>query len=441
MRRSFSLRAALLAAALMLLTSLLAAGWVGRQAEGALRAQLDLALAAEGEALVREYQTLGLIGLAEQARAYARRRGPVLVLLQAPDGRPIAGGLPGAPPVLRGYATLEDADGKRLRALGALLPTGANLIVAAELGPLEHAASRLAWTPAIASAIAACVALLLGFIAARRFERRLARSGEAARAIMDGDLARRLPVAGSGDEFDRLAGTINLMLARIEALVQAQRQVTDDIAHDLRTPLSRLRQRIEGALAAPREATADAAVLEAALAELDEVLGTFAALLRIARAESGAGRAAFREVDLGALIAALGEAYGPVAEEDGRRLVTDIQTRPALLGDAALLRQAVANLLDNALLHGGPNIALRLLPGPVIEVADDGRGIPEAERAAVLRRFHRLDASRHTPGTGLGLTLAAAVARLHGGALRVTDGPSGRGVALRLELGPLAPPP
>ncbi|MGG5818641.1 sensor histidine kinase [Falsiroseomonas sp. HW251] len=435
MRRSFALRASLAAAAVMLVASFLGSGWIGRQAEQALRAQLDLALAAEAESLIREYEALGLQGLAEQTAAYARRRGPVLVLLQAPDGRPLAGGLPVArPPVLRGYATLDaTADRPSLRVLGAVLPGGANLLVATELAPVEDAASRLAWGPPVIALAAAALALLLGFLAARRFETRLAGVGRAARAIMDGDLARRLPDSGRGDEFDRLVGTVNTLLGRIEALVAAQRQVTDDIAHDLRTPLSRLRQRLEGALVAAREPSADEATLAAAIAELDAVLATFAALLRIARAESGS-TAGFAALDLSALVAGIAETYAAPAEEAGRALTTEIARGIEFRGDAALLRQALANLLDNAILHGGGRVALRLKPGPVIEVADDGPGIPPAEREAVTRRFYRLDSSRHTPGTGLGLALVAAAARLHGGSLRIEDGPGGRGVTAVLDL-------
>jgi signal transduction histidine kinase len=436
MSRSFALRAACAAALVMLVVSLLGSGWIWYRAEKALRAQLDLALAAEAESLIREYEVLGFPGLMNQAAAYARRRGPVLVLLQGPNGEALAGRLPVArPPVLRGYATLEATrDRPSLRLLGAVLPGGSNLLVATALTPVEDAAASLAWTAPLVALAAAAGALLLGFIGARRLEQRLARVGRAAIAVMDGDLARRLPVSGRADEFDRLVETVNALLARIEALVAAQRQVTDDIAHDLRTPLSRLRQRLESALAAPRDAVADEATFAATLEELDRVLATFAALLRIARAESGAARAVFAPVDLSALAATMAETYVAVAEDRGRDLATEIAPGITITGDAALLRQAIANLLDNALLHGGQHVALRLRPGPAIEVADDGPGIPAAEREAVTRRFHRLEVSRDTPGTGLGLALVAAAARLHGGTFRIEDGPEGRGITAVLDL-------
>ncbi|MBY0336644.1 MAG: HAMP domain-containing histidine kinase, partial [Acetobacteraceae bacterium] len=286
-------------------------------------------------------------------------------------------------------------------------------------------------TPPAAGLAAALAALLLGFLAARSLESRLQAASASARAIMDGDLARRLPVTGRGDEFDRLAVTVNALLARIEALMRAQRQVTDDIAHDLRSPLSRLRQSLEGALARPRDAEADAATLEAALAELDQVLGSFSALLRIARAESGALRAGFEPVDLSALARAAAELYAPLAEEQGRTLVADIAPGVTLPGDAALLRQAVANLIENALTHGAGRIGLTLTPDRALAVSDEGPGIPTEAREAVTRRFHRLDRSRSTPGTGLGLALVAAAAQAHGGRLELSGE---RGLVATLRL-------
>ncbi|KAA2213866.1 sensor histidine kinase [Teichococcus oryzae] len=412
--RSFAPRVALLVGGVVLVASVGGAGWGWLRAQDALRRQLDLVLATDAEGLLRDYETYGLRGLAEAATIYARRQGPLRVLLLAPDGRPIAGRLPGAPARLRGFVTLEGEEGRQ-RLLGALLPDGTNLLVGASLVPVDRAAAALAWTPPVAAAIAATLALVLGFLAARRLEARLAGISGAAQAVMAGDLTQRLPQSGAGDEFDRLAVTINAMLARIETLVAELRQVTDDIAHDLRSPLSRLRQRLEAALAAPRDAAADSATLEAAIAELDETLATFAALMRIARAEAGAGRESFAALDLSALVADTCEIYAGVAEEAGRVLETRIAPGLFLVGSPALLRQALANLLDNALNHAEGRITVALEAGPVLSVSDEGPGIPEAERDKVLRRFYRLDRSRNAPGTGLGLAMVAAIARLHGG--------------------------
>jgi len=436
-RHSFALRAATVSAIVMLVLSLLGSGWGWLRAEAALRQQLDLVIAGEAEGFLRDYEEFGLRGLAATVDAYARRRGPLLVVLLAPDGRAVAGRFPGgqggAQPGLRGFAVMPAiAERPALRVLGARLAGGATLMVAADLTPVDRAASALAWTPPIAGGAAAVVALLLGFAAAARMERRLAAASDAAREVIGGDLTRRLPLSGRNDEFDRLTETFNALLGRIEALMVAQRQVTDDIAHDLRSPLSRLRQALEGALARPREAADDNEMLERALAELDAVLASFAALLRIARAESGVLQQGFTSVDLSALIADCAEIMGPVAEESGRALHPDIAPGLSLPGDAALLRQAVVNLLDNAVLHGGRHIMLRLLPGPVIEVEDDGPGVPADQRAAVMRRFGRLDRSRATPGTGLGLALVAAAAQAHGGKLSLEDG---AGLLVRLRLG------
>ncbi|MDB5414591.1 MAG: hypothetical protein JWR10_2926 [Rubritepida sp.] len=429
------MRAAAGSAAVMLVLSLLGSGWGWWRAEAALRQQLDLAIAAEAEGFLREYEEFGLRGLAATVEAYSRRRGPIYVALLSPDGRPMAGGLPDAPPALRGFAILPGSgDRPSLRVLGGTLPGGARLLVAADLTPVDRAASALAWTPPIAGGAAALLALLLGFIAAARMERRLAGATSAARGVMEGDLTRRLPLSGRNDEFDRLTETFNALLGRIEALMIAQRQVTDDIAHDLRSPLSRLRQLLEGALAHPRDPVSDTDMLERAITELDAVLAAFAALLRIARAESGVLRQDFSRVDLSALVETCAEIYAPVAEEAGHTLRTEIAPGITLPGDEALLRQAVMNLIENAVLHGGPNIALRLRNGPAIEVEDDGPGIPVEEREAVIRRFHRLDRSRSTPGTGLGLALVAAAARAHGGALTLQSGPGGTGLKAMLTL-------
>ncbi|HEY8611442.1 MAG TPA: HAMP domain-containing sensor histidine kinase [Roseomonas sp.] len=433
--RSFAPRVALTIAAVVLVTSILGAGWGWLRAHDALRQQLDLVLAAEAEGLLRDYEAYGLRGLAEAAEVYTRRRGPLSVLLQTPDGRPIAGSLPSAPPALRGFATLRRAgDDAPLRALGAILPAGANLIVAADLSSVDRAANALAWTPPVAGGLAALVALGLGFLLASGLERRLAGVSDAAQAVMAGDLTRRLPETGRGDEFDRLSGTINAMLARIETLVTEVRQVTDDIAHDLRSPLSRLRQRLEAALARARDPAADGEVLEGALGELDQILSTFAALLQIARTEAGTGREGFTSLDLSTLVTEVVEAYVPAVEDAERRIEAAIAPHQTVTGSAPLLRQALANLLDNSLSHGEGAIEVTLRPGAVLEVSDQGPGIQPEEREKVMQRFYRLDRSRGTPGTGLGLSLAAAVARLHGGTLTLRDAASGQGLSAVLEI-------
>ena len=279
-------------------------GWW--RAETALRQELDLLLAGEAEGLVRDYEAIGPQALLDAARISARRDALLLVLVQTADGQTLAGRMAGAPAALRGYATIRAPGEPPLRALGALLPGGINLLVAAPLSAAEGAARALAWTPLIAALGSGAMALLLGFVAARALERRLASVSDVAGLLTAGDLSRRLPQSGRGDEFDRLVLTVNAMLTKLEMLVAAQREVTDNIAHDLRGPLQRLRQGLEEALAVRRDDPA----LAASIAELDAVLETFAALLRIARAEAGAG--ARQALDLSALVASVAEAYAPV---------------------------------------------------------------------------------------------------------------------------------
>lgn len=429
---SFALRTALLIAGAVLLLSLLGSGWGWLQSEQALRQQFDRVLAAEAEGLIRDYETVGPQALLDAATISARRNDLLLVLVQTADGQVLAGRLPGAPTTLRGFVTLQSPGQPKLRALGALLPGGLNLVVAARIADLEDAARALAWTPLLASAAAAALALLLGFIGARALERRLASVSDTASRITAGDLSRRLPQSGRNDEFDRLVATVNLMLGRLEELMRAQRQVTDDIAHDLRSPLQRLRQRLEQAAAMAGDDEA-AETLNAAIAELDTVLETFAALLRIAHAEAGA--AVHLPLDLSALVATVAEAYGPVVEEAGRRFMVDIAPGIGVNGDPALLQRMIGNLLDNAVSHGNGDVRVALASGPVLTVSDDGPGIPPDARQAVLRRFVRLDRSRGTPGTGLGLALVAAAAHAHGGRVDLLAAHSdGTGLTVRLDL-------
>ncbi len=433
LRRSFALRVAAALAALVLLVTGLGFGWGYWRVEQALGAQLDAAIAADAEGYLGDYQAVGLPGLALGITAQARRRG-ALVVLRTAGGEALAGALPDALDGLRGFVTVRAADGRDLRLLGVVLPGGLQLVVGADLAPVRRAAAALTGVLPVAGALAAGTALLLGWGAARRLERRLGLVSAAADDVMAGNLSRRLPLAGRGDEFDRLAAAVNAMLARIEALVDGLQLTTTSIAHDLRSPLFRLRQQLEAAAARPRDPAADAAALESGLAELDAVLATFSALLRIARAEAGLKGAGFTPLDLSALVQGMADTYAAVAEEAGQTLSADVAPGIGLDRDAALLRQALANLIENALTHGGPGVAcrisLRATDGPVLTVSDTGPGIPAEERGLVLDRFYRLDRSRGTPGTGLGLALVAAIAKLHGAALHLGDGGPGLVVTL-----------
>ncbi len=435
LRQSFALRVAALSAALVVLVCGAGFGWGYLRVEGALGTQLDAAIATEAERYLEDLEALGPQGFAASVAVEARRQG-ALVLLRTADGSRIAGLLDGVPVGLRGLATLRAPDGRDLRVLGAALPGGLELVVGADLAPVRRGAAALTGALPVAGAVAALAALLLGFVVARRLERRLRAISEAGQAVITGDLSRRLPLSGNGDEFDRLAGTMNAVLARVEALVEGLQSTTASIAHDLRSPLFRLRQQLEAAAARQREPEADTKTLDASLAELDGVLATFSALLRIARAEAGLTDAGFTAVDLSALAGDVAELYAAVAEDAGQQLDRAVQPGQRVQGDPALLRQAVANLVENALTHGGPGVRVRVSvdaapgSGPVLAVRDTGPGIPAVEHGRVLERFYRLDRSRNTPGSGLGLALVAAVARLHGAALRLEDAAPGLSVTL-----------
>jgi signal transduction histidine kinase len=284
------------------------------------------------------------------------------------------------------------------------------------------------------------IALALGALIGRRMLRRVSAMSDSAAAISSGQLSRRMPVRGNGDEFDRIAQTVNDMLKRIETLLGEVRRIGADIAHDLRTPLTHLRRRLESARAHPPATTAELdGLLEDALREIDELLVIFQALLRIARVESGEARAGFVAIDLGTLLTELADAYLPVAEAEGHHLDLNLQPNIAVQGDRELLVQAFVNLIENAIRHTsqGTRIQLkieRVGQGVVASIADNGPGIPLAERDDVLQPFRRLDRSRHTPGNGLGLALVRAVAELHDADLTLTDNAPGLCISLHFAL-------
>lgn len=292
------------------------------------------------------------------------------------------------------------------------------------------------------SALGAVVFALAGAAVLRRaLESRLRPAAMTARAIAAGDLSRRVPVSSYGDEFDRLGEGMNDMLDRIDRLMEAVRGVSDAIAHDLRTPIARARAKLEEALAGSDDPEALRAAMEQGIADLDHISRVFGALLRIAEAEAGARRAAFAPLDLVPLLAEVAEFYGAVAESRGQTLETDLPERLELVGDRDLLAQAAGNLLDNALKFtpagGRVRLAARAAGRERVEIAveDCGPGLSPKDRARAGERFFRADASRATPGSGLGLSLVQAVARLHGGELVLQDAVPPPGLRAAILLG------
>jgi signal transduction histidine kinase len=263
--------------------------------------------------------------------------------------------------------------------------------------------------------------------------------------IMAGDLGGRLPIAGTGDEIDRLAGNLNAMLERIEALMRGLKEVSDNIAHDLKTPLTRLRNRAEEALRAAKGEDDYRAALEATIEESDGLIKTFNALLMIARAESGQGREDMDDVDAAEIARGVADLYEPVADDKGLGLTIDAPQPATVRGNRELISQALANLVDNAIKYAEPgSAAVNGAPAPIeitargegdkilLSVADHGPGIPPDDRGRVVDRFVRLERSRSLPGSGLGLSLASAVAHLHGGELRLEDNKPGLRVVIAL---------
>jgi len=319
------------------------------------------------------------------------------------------------------------------------LPNGYRLIVGDSLTRINVIDSVLVRSFGIAFVGVLLLGGLGGFSLSRTVGRRIASITETAEAIIDGDMASRVPVQGTEDELDRLASTLNRMLDRIAALMDSLRQVSTDVAHDLRTPLTRLRQRLETILGRTDGGDSRDA-LESALNDLDDILATFAALLRISQIEGGARRAAFRPVDLTAIATTVVDAFRPSAEEDGQSLEIEPGAPIGIDGDKELLTQMLANLVENALRHAGPGADVRVrccsMEGQItLSVTDDGPGVPVSERERVFDRFHRLEASRSTPGSGLGLALVAAVARLHGAEATLHDANPGLTARIVFPIG------
>jgi len=350
-----------------------------------------------------------------------------------------------------GHVTLRDdpqepgAHLETLKTLGVALPRGGTLVVATDTYDIEELRASLDQFTIAAGLTITLFALIGGYLIGGLFMRRLDRVNAAIARVMAGDVAERLPRIGISREFDALSTNLNAMLDRIGTLINGLRQVTTDIAHDLRTPLTRLRQQLEAALEAGSPAHYETSI-EHAITQTDEILGIFRALLRIGTLEGGDGRQYFASLDLSELLNQIVAALQPVAEDEGKLLIA--QHAPDLLveGDQGLLAQMVTNLIDNAIRHTPAGSRIRseigLIEGSVVvTIGDDGPGIPAEERANVLTRFYRLDRSRNLPGSGLGMSMAAAIASLHHVHLELLDNAPGLLVRLTFPALAIGSPP
>ena len=395
--------------------------------------------------LLREqYEQGGIRRLVTIIDQRSRRPGSNLLMVTTPTGEELAGNVGSLEPGVLdhpgwfelSYRRAEASDESQHRALVRVveLPSGFRILVGRDLEERERIYAIISNAGRWSFALVVVLGLAGGFFVSRRVLRRVDAMTETAHTIMAGDLSGRLPVAGTGDELDRLAENLNAMLERIEALMRGLKEVSDNIAHDLKTPLTRLRNRCEQALRGAKRDTDYRATLESTIAESDELIRTFDALLMIARAEAGHARDNMAEFDAAEIVRDVGELYEPLADEKGLALKVEAPLSAPVRGNRELVSQALANLVDNAIKYAGPETsktngaAAEIVVGAgadgeriTLTVADHGPGIPEADRGRVVERFVRLEQSRSEPGSGLGLSLASAVARLHGGELKFED--------------------
>jgi signal transduction histidine kinase len=411
--------------------------------------QLDSMVSDEARTLQHEYASGGD---GEMAEAIAVREAStsstrMLYAVFTPNGRRIHGSLRAArpPPGLHPVVFQDPREGPdKARAMTTDLSPNERLVVAVDSDWLEGIERIVIIIFSVAFAGFVVVGFGGAVILGSYMQRRLRSISNSAEAIIRGDIRRRMPVGPHKDEFDQLAATLNRMLDRIEGLLDNLRQVSSDIAHDLRTPLARLRNRLErGALNQP---DADTLITDA-IRQLDEVLALFAAILRVAEVESGETRRFFEPVDVSALLAEVAESYALAFEDEGRVFLWSIQPGLAVQGDRDLLAQAMVNLLENAQRHTPGDVIVRMTASSTatmvcMQVTDNGPGVAKSDLGRITKRFARLETSRHTAGYGLGLSLASAVAKLHGGQLVLRNSAPGLSATIKIpRTGAQSPPP
>ena len=379
----------------------------------------------------------------------SRQPGPGLYYLADPSGQMIVGNIDDLPPEVlaepgtfsfnyeRPRPLMDEAD---VNAIGTAvvrssrLESGLILVVGRDVVERRGFTALIFRWFAIGVGGILLLSMLAGVLTAVRVLRRIDTIASTSRKIMSGDLSERIPVTKRNDEFDGLATRLNLMLDRIEQLMVGLKEVTDNVAHDLKTPLTRLRNQAEAALRDDKSEAARRAALEETIEESDRLIRTFNALLLIARAEAGTPPGALADVDLSAVVSDVAELYAPLAEDEGVTLDSEVAEGVRLSANRELLGQALVNLIENALKYSKPTngepgrivVALKREAGHIlISVADNGAGIADADRKRVVERFVRLEKSRTEPGSGLGLSLVNAITRMHGGTFRIEDNDPG----------------
>jgi signal transduction histidine kinase len=416
--------------------------------------QTDATIKAEITGLAEQYRERGLDGLVKTISERLERDpdSSLVYLFASPDLSPLAGNLSAWPDVTAtadGWLNFEfkyppAADGRlfQARARDFVLQGGLHLLVGRDTQELKAIQQLIIRSLLWGLAITLALAFLGGIIMSRGLLRRIELINQTSRNIMAGELSQRIPTRGTSDEFDQLAGNLNTMLDEIERLMNGIRHVSDNIAHDLRTPLTRLRNRLELLQIDLQDVSPHREQVELSIADADQLLATFSALLRIARIETGSHMANFKAVDVAALVRDAAELYEALAEAKQLHFSIHVDDAVAIDGDRDLLFQALINLLDNAIKYtpeyGTVSIELKRSDNTAeITVNDTGPGIPQEERGKVGQRFYRLERSRSTLGSGLGLSLVKAVAQLHHAILVFKDNEPGLKAILRLQIGKL----
>ena len=444
---SSTFRLALIYMVLFGVSVLMLLGFIYWSTAAYLTQQTDATIEAEIADLAERYRTTGLAGLTTliSARLSRKPAGSAIYLLVDKDFDSLLGNLdrwPRGAEIKDGWIDFrlegpgsDNVDVHPARARVFRIEGGFLLLVGRDIHDLELTKQRIITTLAWGLAITLILGGLGGAMMSRTTVRRIESINQASREIISGDLGRRIPTRNTGDDFDVLADNLNAMLDRIGSLMDDVRRVSDNIAHDLRTPLARLRNRLEELHLQTSASGASSEGIEQAVAEADRLLNTFNALLRIARIESQHGDESFTVIAMGDLVRDVAELYEPLMEEKNQTLAMQLPGDVHLSGDRDLLFQAIANLLDNATKYtpagGSIRIDLARLNGTGrLVIADSGPGIPEAARDKVFQRFFRLEQSRTTPGNGLGMSLVAAVVTLHRMSIRLENNRPGLRVVI-----------
>ena len=412
-----------------------------------VRSRSDRAIMTEYSSLKSVYERSGRDGVIAliQARIADSNFADNVYLLADPSLAVLAGNLkawPSTATAARGWIEFRAPEPlphatslPLLRAMSGTFPGGDRLLVGKDISELDGFADQIKTAVISGVVLIFILAAVASILVTRRTVGRIEAINATSRAIMQSGLDQRIPLRGSNDEWDRVAENLNLMLDRIETLMGEVKQVSDNVAHDLRTPLTRMRGRLETAYHRPRAGEDDQSLIGDTIADLDAVLRIFASITRIAQIETRQRKGAFRTVNLVEIAGEVVELYDAAAEQDGTSLTIAGDREVLVTGDRDLIFDAIANLVDNALKHGRPGgnvvVTNETLDGrPVISIADDGPGIPPDEREHVFKRFYRLEQSRYTSGNGLGLSLVAAVARLHDAQIEMLDNSPGLKVTL-----------